>query len=1041
MACNDVVIGTITVGSTPLGIQIISGGTEVYVANFVGSSLTVIDSVTSGTTTINLPSNPREIAWYNDKAFITLISLDQVITVDTNTQTTGTTINVGSQPFGIIYDETNDYVYVSNSNGGSVSVINAITNSVISTISLSGDPYGIAWNNVDGYIYVPLSTTNDGVDIIDTATNTLIGNISGFTNAYGAVYNTNNNKLYVTNLTGGTGPSSVEVVNTSTNTIISSITVGNSAYNLGFDSVHNRVYVVNNDDDTISIIDCYTDTVCNTLSVGNEPFDAVYNPFDNYTYVTDSADGTVTLIEVVPDPTPTPTSTPTVTPTPTITDTPTSTPTPTITNTPTSTLTPTITDTPTSTPTPTITDTPTNTPTPTITETPTNTPTPTITDTPTQTPTPTITDTPTNTPTPTSTPTETPTPTVTETPTDTPTVTPTETPTSTPTPTVTPTDEPFDIYSFQACCDNSIKFRYNNVPSTLIVGQVFFITGGIGFEGCAEVIPYEVTGPIYFGGGVSFIEQDNCLDVDCPPCPTPTVTPSSTSSGECNCLSYNVSNIYDLVDFVYYTDCFNVNQSVAVAPLTTISICACEGTVFGGDGILITSTGDCPPVSETPEPTPTVTPTITVSPSSGWNLCDEDFCFVTYDPSLDLYNGTYSVSGSSLYNGRYVFSGDVMGVIYYNSTTQQWCLSDSIGGPCLFGGPTPSTSPCPDLWNVVFSTGICNTTTSTTSPCDVFDFVAYFDCDVPATPTPTPTTSPTSTPTPTPTPSVDICTSVTGDISISVFTTTTTTVPSPTTTTTTVCYDPLYGDVTFTLVESIFVCPGENYKFTECNTQQVYYVEPNSSFIGVELFTGYTYSMNVNGFDGCFIFDGTSTISPNASVTTVSNFYENCESCQSVTPIPSSSNTPTPTITNTPTNTPTPTVTDTSGASVTPTNTETPTNTPTPTITDTPAQTPTPTKTLIPTPTPTLPVIISLGRTTPDQNSGPNACANYLVARSYETLVTLSSLTVGDFIYDSYPSSPNLGNNQWVALKVGGVGQGYAFQIDNFGEILDTYTC
>ena len=542
---------------------------------------------------------------------------------------------------------------------------------------------------------------------------------------------------------------------------------------------------------------------------------------------------------------------------------------------------------------------------------------------------------------------------MTETPTNTPTVTPTETPTSTPTPTVTPTDEPFDIYSFQACCEDSNKFRYNNVPGTLIVGQVFFITGGTGFEGCAEVIPYEVTGPIYFGGGVSFIEQDNCLDVDCPPCPTPTptMTPSSTSSGECNCLSYNVSNIYDLVDFVYYTDCFNVNQSVAVAPLTTISICACEGTVFGGDGILITSTGDCPPVSETPQPTPSVTPTITVSPSSGWNLCDEDFCFVTYDPSLDLYNGTYSVSGSSLYNGRYVFSGDVMGVIYYNSTTQQWCLSDTIGGPCLFGGPTPSTSTCPDLWDVVFSTGICDTTTSTTSPCDVFDFVAYFDCDVPVTPTPTPTTSPTSTPTPTPTPSVDICTSVVGDITISAFTTTTTTIPS-TTTTTTICYEPLSGDVTFTLVETIFICPGDNYQFTNCVTSEVVYIEPSNLFVGVDMITGFTYSMNINGENGCYTYNGATTVSPNGSVTGDIILFSNCDECEFVTPsaTPTSTVTPTPTVTPTVSVSQTITPTPTESLSVTSTPTVTPTGTeiivvspsPTPTLTQTPTTTPLP---------------------------------------------------------------------------------------------------
>ena len=103
----------------------------------------------------------------------------------------------------------------------------------------------------------------------------------------------------------------------------------------------------------------------------------------------------------------------------------------------------------------------------------------------------------------------------------------------------------------------------------------------------------------------------------------------------------------------------------------------------------------------------------------------------------------------------------------------------------------------------------------------------------------------------------------------------------------------------------------------------------------------------------------------------------------------------------------------------------------------TPSKTPQP-----PRPTPILSsVFTSIGRTVPDQTSGSNACTNYLAVRSYETILPLSSLSVGDYIYDTYPGSPTNGGNNWVALKTGGVGQGYAFQIDSLGQIVDTYTC
>lgn len=106
-----------------------------------------------------------------------------------------------------------------------------------------------------------------------------------------------------------------------------------------------------------------------------------------------------------------------------------------------------------------------------------------------------------------------------------------------------------------------------------------------------------------------------------------------------------------------------------------------------------------------------------------------------------------------------------------------------------------------------------------------------------------------------------------------------------------------------------------------------------------------------------------------------------------------------------------------------------------------PSPTPTPTRTGTPTPTPSQTVFTYLGRSTPDQTTGPLACSNYLTARSYQSNKPLSSLTIGDFLYDTYPSSPTNGGGLWIALRVGGTGQGYAFQVQSDGEILDTYTC
>jgi len=730
---------------------------------------------------------------------------------------------------------------------------------------------------------------------------------------------------------------------------------------------------------------CYTYT-----AVGSSPIDEIATVSSPY------ADCIECLGSITPTPTPTITSTPTVTPTntatpilntptptPTNTETPTLTPTPTESETPTPTVTPTNTATPTITSTPTVTPTntatpilntptptPTNTETPTLTPTPTESETPTPTVTPTNTATPTLTPTltptntnsgtPTNTPTntnsgtptqtstltktPTVTPTVTPTntktptvtPTVTPTNTKTPTVTPSITPTNTNTPSVTPTDYAFNIYTFRDCCDVTNIFRFNTISSTLTVGQTFYISSSVDFTGCAEVIPYEPIGENYSGVGVVFTEQSSCDDGYCPTCPTPTPTPSGPVL-DCTCLEYLLFNSNSLDVYVDHIDCYGQFREFFILPNTTVSLCACENSIIAPEGVYVTLIGECPAPSATVQPTPTQTPTPSLTPSAGWNLCPvEEYCVLTYFPTTELYDGTYYSAGT--HNDRVYYTGDT-GFIYYSTGTTSWCLSSALDGSCILHGKIPNSSICPDLCDELFSSGTCVTTTSTTNPCNIFDFEAYFDCDVSTTTTTTIPCSATSIDVTfsaytTTTTTANPCIGVGGSISFSSYTTTTTT-NGITTTTTTNRGLPVSGDVTYTLVETVFVCPGQTYQFQECNTNDVYYLEPSNIFVDVDLITNYAYNMTINGTQSCYTYIGVSTVSPNATSSVVDSWYGDCSTCENY-PV-----TPTPTNTPTVTKTPTPTVTKTQTPTVTKTPTPTVTKTQTPTVTKTPTPTPT----------------------------------------------------------------------------------------------------
>ena len=615
------------------------------------------------------------------------------------------------------------------------------------------------------------------------------------------------------------------------------------------------------------------------------------------------------------------------------------------------------------------------TPTPTTTETPTETPTPTTTATigssPTATETPTQTPNVTPTPTTTETPTETPTPTTTETPTETPTPTPsvtpdpTQTPSQTSTPTLTPTQ---NLVGFRDCVSGTF-FRFEDLPVTVVVDDVYLITGSSEYEGCATVVA-SGSGPIYDGTSVTFTNVTGCGDTLCPRVAS---VPALLIDCSTEAVFYATVD-EDTADFglvyEYNNRCYRFE----------------EFSGPGGPYLGSPDWGDCPScLLNTPTPTPYSTPTNTPTVSSTPASCDSsDFCFTTTLPSLLNYNGLY-VSGVT-YNGRISYSGGSVSigyVYYFTSTTESyWCLSSSLGGTCLLKGSSPCYSACPDISFGSFVSGVCPTPTPTPINCDTFDFNAYFDCDWEPIPTPSPSvdcddvnfdyTFVGVTPTPSPTglncigKSVDFVINYIPDLS-----------PTPTATPTLTLTKtvPADGQVTFNIFEETFSCVSVKV-LNVCGTETYYYTSDALTFESVPIQVEMVFSAVIDGKILCvkYVRDD-SNLSSNTTVDgIVSIFGNNCSNCTTVvTPTPSSTSTPTPTITSTMTQTPTQT------PSVSPTTTPSPTATATPGLTPTetprPSYSPTPTQTVTPSISPTT-------TTTPTLTKTPTPTPNYVFVYS-----------------------------------------------------------
>lgn len=201
--------------------------------------------------------------------------------------TTGSTslstliISTGDQPNSIAYDSINNRMYVSNTVGQSITVIDCSDNSILTTISIGTLVSGIEYDPFHGRMYVSKFGTNS-VCVIDCGSNTIIVNsISVGTGPQELKYNPENKKIYVCNGDSTT----VSVIDTISNTVTSTITVGSGPIYIAYDSSNNRMYVSNLNDSTISVINCSSDSILTTISGFVGANGIAYDSFNSRIYL------------------------------------------------------------------------------------------------------------------------------------------------------------------------------------------------------------------------------------------------------------------------------------------------------------------------------------------------------------------------------------------------------------------------------------------------------------------------------------------------------------------------------------------------------------------------------------------------------------------------------------------------------------------------------------------------------------------------------------------------------------------------------------
>ena len=187
---TDTVTAVIPVGSYPQGVAVSPDGNTVYAANHGDGTISVINATTNavtGTISLGANSGPAYVAFAPSgaTAYVTDGKSNAVSVIATGSETVTATIPVGANPNGLTVTPDGRSVYVANFGGG-VSAISTATNTVTATIPTSTTPVEVANYPVGGSVYVS-SDDNDtnGVSVIGTGSNTVVGTLPGIPTGWG----------------------------------------------------------------------------------------------------------------------------------------------------------------------------------------------------------------------------------------------------------------------------------------------------------------------------------------------------------------------------------------------------------------------------------------------------------------------------------------------------------------------------------------------------------------------------------------------------------------------------------------------------------------------------------------------------------------------------------------------------------------------------------------------------------------------------------------------------------------------------------------
>lgn len=263
---HDMVVATIAVDRSPMGIVASPDGDKIYVANSGSNNISVIDTGLSRVINkiANFGYSPAELALSEDglTLYATNPNSDNISVIDTLSNIVSGWIYVGNNPADIVVDQDRRKVYVANKASNSVSIVNVNTSAVEDTVTVGFNPTGVAIHHDKLYV---TNTGSNSISVIDIPSYSVTKTISLSQKPMWLVSGLSD-RIYVSG-----ADNEVSFIYPSMDMTTRNISVGDLPSQMAVDSLRRKLYVVNTMSEDISVIDLATKRLKTVIQVGRRP--------------------------------------------------------------------------------------------------------------------------------------------------------------------------------------------------------------------------------------------------------------------------------------------------------------------------------------------------------------------------------------------------------------------------------------------------------------------------------------------------------------------------------------------------------------------------------------------------------------------------------------------------------------------------------------------------------------------------------------------------------------------------------------------------